>query len=321
MKYVIYGAGAIGGVIGACLYRSGFDVTLIARGEHLKKIQSDGLRLVSADGVEVFDIPTVGHPNELSWSDTYSIILTMKAQDTADAIDTLQGLVPRSTPIVSGQNGVANEITASRWFDNVYAMLLLIPATFLNAGEVIHHVSRKSGVLGVLDTGRYPFGSDDYVDTLCGDLTASGFSATPDVEIMKLKYAKLITNLNNAVGAICGFQSDTKNIYSLLTDEALAILNKAAIQFDRDRETQKYTLLGRAEVSGAPRGGSSSWQSVMRGGQIEVDFLNGEIVLIAKKMGLDAPANSLIQELAQKTIRESLKPGWISPQEILEILD
>ena len=321
MKYVIYGAGAIGGVIGACLYRSGFDVTLIARGEHLKKIQSDGLRLVSADGVEVFDIPTVGHPNELSWSDTYSIILTMKAQDTADAIDTLQGLVPRSTPIVSGQNGVANEITASRWFDNVYAMLLLIPATFLNAGEVIHHVSRKSGVLGVLDTGRYPFGSDDYVDTLCGDLTVSGFSATPDVEIMKLKYAKLITNLNNAVGAICGFESDTKNIYSLLTDEAVAILNKAAIQFDRDRETQKYTLLGRAEVSGAPRGGSSSWQSVMRGGQIEVDFLNGEIVLIAKKMGLDAPANSLIQELAQKTIRDSLKPGWISPQEILEILD
>jgi 2-dehydropantoate 2-reductase len=321
MKYVIYGAGAIGGVIGACLYRSGFDVTLIARGDHLKRIQSDGLRLVSADGVEVFDIPTVGHPNEITWSDTYSIILTMKAQDTADAINTLQGLVPRSIPIVSGQNGVANEITASRWFDNVYAMLLLIPATFLNAGEVIHHVSRKSGVLGVLDTGRYPFGSDDYVDTLCGDLTASGFSATPDVEIMKLKYAKLITNLNNAVGAICGFESDTKHIYSLLTDEALNILNKAAIQFDRERETQKYTLLGRAEVSGAPRGGSSSWQSVMRGGQIEVDFLNGEIVLIAKKMGLDAPANSLVQELAQKTIQDSLKPGWISPQEILKILD
>ena len=59
----------------------------------------------------------------------------------------------------------------------------------------------------------------------------------------------------------------------------------------------------------------------MRGGQIEVDFLNGEIVLIAKKMGLYAPANSLIQELAQKTIRESLMPGWISPREILEILD
>jgi len=321
VKYVIYGAGAIGGVIGACLYRSGFDVTLIARGNHLKKIQSDGLKLVSADGVEVLNIPTVSHPNEITWSDTYSIILTMKAQDTAAAIDTLQGLVPRATPIISGQNGVANEITASRWFNNVYAMLLLIPATFLTAGEVIHHVSRKSGALGVLDTGRYPFGTDSYVDTLCRDLTTAGFSATPDAEIMKLKYAKLITNLNNAVGAICGFESDTKNIYSRLTDEALNILNKASIEFDRERETQKYTLLGRAEVSGAPRGGSSSWQSVMRGGQIEVDFLNGEIVLIAKKMGLDAPANSLIQELAQKTIRESLKPGWISPQEILEILD
>jgi len=269
----------------------------------------------------VLEIPTVGHPNEITWSDKYSIILTMKAQDTPNAIDTLQGLVPRSTPIVSGQNGVANEIAASRWFDNVYAMLLLIPATFLNAGEVIHHVSRKSGALGVLDTGRYPFGTDDYVDTLCRDLTVSGFSATPDEEIMKLKYAKLITNLNNAVGAICGFESDSKDLYSRLKDEALHILDKAAIEFDRERETQKYTLLGRAEVSGAPRGGSSSWQSVIRGGQIEVDFLNGEIVLIAKKMGIDAPANSLIQELAQKTAHETLKPGWISPKEILEILD
>lgn len=321
MKYVIYGAGAVGGVIGACLYRSGFDVTLIARGNHLKKIQSDGLKLVSADGVEVLKIPTVSHPNEITWSDTYSIILTMKAQDTAAAIDTLQGLVPRATPIISGQNGVANEITASRWFNNVYAMLLLIPATFLTAGEVIHHVSQKSGALGVLDTGRYPFGTDSYVDTLCRDLTTAGFSATPDAEIMKLKYAKLITNVNNAVGAICGSESDTKNIYSRLTDEALNILNKANIEFDRERETQKSTLVGTAKISEAPWGGSSSWQSVMRGGQIEVDFLNGEIVLIAKKMGLDAPANSLIQELAQKTIQESLKPGWISPQEILEILD
>ena len=125
MKYVIYGAGAIGGVIGACLHRSGFDVTLIARGDHLEKIQSDGLRLISADGAEVFDIPAVSHPNEITWSGTYSIVLTMKAQDTAAAIDTLQELVPRSTPIVSGQNGVANEITASRWFDNVYAICLL----------------------------------------------------------------------------------------------------------------------------------------------------------------------------------------------------
>ncbi|MEE2875576.1 MAG: ketopantoate reductase C-terminal domain-containing protein, partial [Chloroflexota bacterium] len=155
----------------------------------------------------------------------------------------------------------------------------------------------------------------------CRDLTVSGFSATPDEEIMKLKYAKLITNLNNAVGAICGFESDSKDLYSRLKDEALDILDKAAIEFDRERETQKYTLLGRAEVSGAPRGGSSSWQSVIRGGQIEVDFLNGEIVLIAKKMGIDAPANSLIQELAQKTAHETLKPGWISPKEILEILD
>ena len=68
MKYVIYGAGAIGGVIGACLYRSGFDVTLVARGDHLQKIQADGLRLVSADGVEVLEIHAVGNPNEITRS-------------------------------------------------------------------------------------------------------------------------------------------------------------------------------------------------------------------------------------------------------------
>ena len=95
---------------------------------------------------------------------------------------------------------------------------------------------------------------------------------------MEAKYTKLITNLNNAVGAICGFDNDSGQLAKVLISEGETVLRAADISVNYEEQKQKYTLLGRAEIDGMPRGGSASWQSVVRGGNIEADFLNGEIV-------------------------------------------
>ena len=321
MRYIIYGAGAIGGAIGASLFRSGFDVVLIGRGRHLETIQSEGLKYISGDGIHVLGIPAVSHPKEIQFTDQDVVILTMKSQDTQDALNALAGLAPNSTPIVCGQNGVINEKWASDLFARVYGMVLLIPATFLVPGEVIHHVSAGNGSLGILDSGKYPRGTDDTVSKICSDLEISGFSAAPHQNIMEAKYTKLITNLNNAVGAICGFDNDSSQLAKVLISEGETVLRAADISVNYEEQKQKYTLLGRAEIEGMPRGGSSSWQSVIRGGNIEADFLNGEIGEIAQKSNTAAPANKLIQELARQTVSEAKQPGWIAPAEILRRLD
>ena len=62
VRYIIYGAGGIGGAIGGRLFKHGRAVVLIARGEHLKRMRADGLRLISPSDSELLDVPVAGHP-------------------------------------------------------------------------------------------------------------------------------------------------------------------------------------------------------------------------------------------------------------------
>lgn len=65
MRYIIFGAGAIGGVIGARLFKTRKDVLLIARGRHGEVIQNQGLKLETPDGSETYPIPVVSTPAEI----------------------------------------------------------------------------------------------------------------------------------------------------------------------------------------------------------------------------------------------------------------
>ena len=85
MRYVIYGAGAIGGVVGGRLFEQGHDVTLIARGDHLAAIQERGLTLESPKGTVTLKVPAVGHPSELAPRPEDVGILSMKAHATEEA--------------------------------------------------------------------------------------------------------------------------------------------------------------------------------------------------------------------------------------------
>ncbi len=67
MRYVIYGAGAIGGTIGARLAQHGHDVALIARGPHLEALRDDGLTLRTPDETVTQKIAVAGHPHEIDW--------------------------------------------------------------------------------------------------------------------------------------------------------------------------------------------------------------------------------------------------------------
>ena len=82
MRFVIYGAGGIGGTIGARSHQAGFDVCLIARGEHFRAIQRDGLRFVSPTQDVVLDIPCADHPRTAQITPDDAVILCMKGQHT-----------------------------------------------------------------------------------------------------------------------------------------------------------------------------------------------------------------------------------------------
>ena len=155
MRYVVYGAGAIGGAIGGRLFEAGADVTLVARGAHLDVLRDRGLTLVSADGTVTLPVPVVGYPAEARPAAGDVVILAMKSQGTLDAVTQLARYAPPGIRVACAQNGVENERVALRSFAEVYGVNVMLPALHLSPGEVVAHASP---VTGVLDVGRYPVG-------------------------------------------------------------------------------------------------------------------------------------------------------------------
>lgn len=123
MRYVIFGAGAIGGAIGGMLHKAGLEVVLIARGSHLETLSSSGLRLRTPDEDFTVQIPTAPGPKAAQIQPDDVVVLAMKTQDTGKALDELSRDCPHDVPIVSAQNGVENERLALRRFSRVYSML------------------------------------------------------------------------------------------------------------------------------------------------------------------------------------------------------
>src|SRR5438552_8414080 len=81
MRYIVIGAGAIGGTIGGRLAASGHEVVLVARGPHLDALRAKGLILATPDGTVTLDIPAVAGPGELDLREDDVLLLATKTQD------------------------------------------------------------------------------------------------------------------------------------------------------------------------------------------------------------------------------------------------
>jgi 2-dehydropantoate 2-reductase len=321
VKYVVYGAGAIGGVVGARLFESGSDVTLIARGPHLEAIQRAGLRIESPLGVDSLPIPAVGHPDAIGWDAECVVLLAVKSHQTPAALAQLVAVAPDHTPIVCLQNGVANEPAALRLFRRVYGVCVMCPAGHLAPGVV---QAWSTPTTGLLDIGRHPRGTDELSEAIADDFEAATFSARSIPDISRWKYRKLMTNLANVVEALCGPDERGSALVARLMAEAETVLGVAGIDVasvEEDR-ARRGSLMRLGEIAGRGRLGGSSWQSLQRGtGDIETDYLNGEIALLGRTHGLPVPANALLQQLAREAAARRQAPGTVAVAAILEQLD
>jgi len=114
MRYIIYGAGGVGGAIGARLFQHGHETVFICRGEHHAVLQRRGLTFKTPNETLQLRVRTVGHPAELKFTKNDTVILTMKSHDTESALRDLIRVGGSDVAIVCAQNGVDNERLAAR---------------------------------------------------------------------------------------------------------------------------------------------------------------------------------------------------------------
>ncbi|MEU8355696.1 2-dehydropantoate 2-reductase N-terminal domain-containing protein [Nonomuraea sp. NPDC048882] len=315
MRYILIGAGAVGGTIGARLHQGGHDVLLIARGPHYEALKHEGLRLVTPDSDETLHVPAADGP--VPTRDDDVLIVATKSQDTIAA------LAPWSSdlPVVCAQNGVANERMALRRFERVYGMCVWLPAQIPHPGAIAASGHPYSGMLHV---GRYPQGVDDLGEQIVTDLGKHGLLARSSPEVMRWKYGKLLSNLGNAVEALIGQAPERTEVARLSRTEAKHVLEAAGIPYatPEDEAEVRGHNVDILPIEGMERTGGSSWQSLARGsGSIETDYLNGEIVLIGREHGVPAPVNEVLRREANRVAREKLPPGSMPAQSLLALIE
>lgn len=327
MRFIIIGAGAVGGTIGGCLHQAGHDVVLVARGRHLEALRARGLTLATPLGTDTLRIPAVGGPGELTLTPDDVLILAVKSQDTVGVLADWawqpagDGAAADRLPVVCAQNGVANEAAALRRFRNVYGMCVWLPATHLEPGRV---EAQGIPLAGLLPVGRYPQGEDPFTERISASLHASRFLAPATGDVMRWKYGKLLGNLNNAIEALCGREArrseEARELRERTRAEALAVLRAAGIGYAPAEEIARargdQVQIG--AVDGSARSGGSSWQSLSRGtGTIEADYLNGEIALLGRAHGVPVPVNATLQRMANEAARTRLPPASVTPAAVL----
>jgi 2-dehydropantoate 2-reductase len=335
VRYVVIGAGAVGGTIGARLRQAGRDVVLVARGEHLAALRRDGIHLVAPDGDERLVVPAVGGPDELDLRTDDVLVLATKSQHTAEALSTWSAAVVAEgdgagrtagevLPALCAQNGVANEPAALRWFALVAGVCVWLPAELPAPGTVLASCAPLSGMLhlGAYPPGRPDPGFEAVLDAVSADLEASRFLAPRPDDVMAWKRSKLLSNLGNAFDAFLVRDDAWRPLLEAAQDEARAVFASAglAVTSDEEEAAVRGDRMQVADVPGFPRGGGSTYQSLARGtGNVETDWLNGEIVVQGRLLGVPTPVNAAVQALAARAVAQG-RPARSVPVDELRAL-
>ncbi|HLW95601.1 MAG TPA: 2-dehydropantoate 2-reductase N-terminal domain-containing protein [Solirubrobacteraceae bacterium] len=318
-RFVVLGAGAVGGVIASRLREAGEEVVVIARGAHGTAIVAHGLRVESPEGVTTTRLEVAAAAADVAWRADDLVILAVKGQDTPGALDALEAAAPSTIAIACAQNGVDNERKALRRFADVYSIVVQLPSTHLEDGVVIAH---SAPVPGSLDIGRHPHGVDERAREIAAALTGAGFSSQPRADVARWKYAKLLRNLGNASQALFGtHDGQAGEVHRRAWAEAIDVLAAAGIDAvpEEEYDARHAQLITPRPVPGREHGGGSSWQSLARGaGTIESNELNGEIVLLGRLHGVPTPVNERLRRAALDAARSGEAPGSRDPAAFLD---
>src|ERR1700733_3982539 len=224
-RYVIVGAGAIGGTVGGVLARGGIPTVLVARGRHAEILAANGLTLTTPDGVFHTPVTAVSRPEDVRLTRHDVLIFTTKTQQLDAALlewvdqpvhgpDGVVGTAGDLLPVLTALNGVVAEEKALRYFRQVYGVCVWLPAVHLEPGEVI---VRSWPVVGQFHIGRWPAplstqADADLLKRLVETWSPGGILVSTPDDVVPWKYNKLLSNLGNAVGALCDEAAATREV-------------------------------------------------------------------------------------------------------------
>jgi 2-dehydropantoate 2-reductase len=301
----VFGAGAIGCYVGGRLAAGGAAVTLIARPRIVDEIKG-GLVLTELDGTTTkVTVPATADPAVAR--DASIVLVTVKSAATAEAGATLASLVGDATTI-SLQNGVRNAT----------ALHEAMPGQRVLAGMVMYNVARRApGEYHRGTIGSLMVDADPAAQPLLDACRAAKLPIEARADMPAVQWGKLVMNLNNAINALSGqplakqlADRDFRRCLSAAQHEALDLLAAAKQPVARLTAVPPrwmarllpvpdaiFRRLAKRIVAIDPHARSSMADDFAANRPTEVDYIQGEVVALAGRLGKDAPVNAKLVEL------------------------
>ncbi len=294
MKIAVMGAGAVGSYFGARLARAGYDVTLIGRGKHLTRVKRDVLRVRSIDGDFDIFMRAVEEPYDVGECDI--VLFCVKSYDTVEAARKMAPLLGASTVVLSLQNGLGNEelIEEVVGSGKVLHGLCYIGARIDIPGEVIHS---SAGTIVLGEVGGKKTVRAARVESAFAD---AGIAVKVSPSIVTEQWKKLFWNLSfNSISALTRATvgqivslSESREVALAAMEEALAVAAMEGVELPADLPVK--VLDSNAQFHDLR---TSMLQDVEKGGRLEYEAINGEIVRRAAALGVNAPVNRTLYGL------------------------
>ena len=200
-------------------------------------------------------------------------------------------------------------------------MFVWCPADYLTPG------GSRSGARprAAFCTRPLSVGINALAEAVAAAFRASSFYAEAKTDIMRWKYRKLLSNLGNAVDALCGPRREAAASRSARGAKAWRAFRPPAFRFVADDEEDAARLEREVQartIDGVERRGGSSWQSLERQARHDRDGLSQRRDRrLGRRHGVPTPVNALLQYLSQRVARERRAPGSVNPDKILIALD
>ncbi len=341
LRFLIFGAGAIGTYIGGSLALAGQPVVFLERDDLVQKLRETGLRLQLAEGEQKVPNPVVvGSIQEALATGPYDVaVFAVKSYDTEAALANLAGFTRQLPPILCLQNGVENET----------AIAAILGPEKVVPGSVTSAIGRKEAGNIVLERlrGMGVAAGHPLSEKLVGVLQTAGLRPRLYPSAGDMKWSKMLTNLiANATSAIMGMtpgeifaHPGLSRLEILQLRETLNVMRALGMRVVDLPGTPVKALAAAvrylpAEISrpfmqravGSGRGGKMPSFYIdlhQHRGKSEVAYLNGAVVRFGEKAGIFTPVNRFLTETLMGLTRGTIPEGTFErqPEKLLAQLD
>jgi 2-dehydropantoate 2-reductase len=296
MRIVVFGTGGVGGFFGGRLAQAAEEVTFIARGEHLRAIKANGLKIDSPNGDFVI-YPATATDDVDEVGETDLVILGVKAWQVPEAARAIKPLVSAGTTVLPLQNGVdaVPQLVAELGSENVVGGLCRIVSFVVGPGHIRHAGFAPSIIIGEIDNKR-----TERITKIEELFQHAGLDTTIADDIQVALWTKFLFIASfSGIGALANapagvLRSDPKWRAQMLSamEEIYALAHARGVKLPSDSVDKVM-----AAVDAFPEDATSSMQrDIAARKPSELESQNGAVVRMARESGIDVPIHKLIYQ-------------------------